>query len=185
MLQCRKVKDQRDDLQRDIKVSWMTAGNSTSLLIIVAALVRAVRVVHEIESSVGAIPYESYDITVWTSVEINTALFCAAAPSLKPLVQRMIPGVLSSRSRNSGENRGGYGSRVGGGTRTLERSGEVFDMGSQVELSQEGRVGGSWSSVEDERTMRVCEIRTGIDDACRKHFDDSQKIDFKLSTGEF
>ena len=158
---------------------------SLSLLIIVAAIVRAVRVVHEIESTVGgAIPYESYDITVWTSVEINTALFCAAAPSLKPLIQRLRPGMLGSHSHSSGESRRGYGTRVGGNTRTLERSGEVYDMGSQVELGHEGKVGGSRSSVDDDRKIRVCEPGSRVDDASWDHFDGDQKNFPKHNTEE-
>lgn len=139
---------------------------SLSLLIIVAAIVRAVRVVQEIESTVGAIPYESYDITIWTSVEINTALFCAAAPSLKPLIQKMIPGVLSSRSYTSGENRDGREARAGGAT-ILRRGTEDFEMGSQVELGSEREEGDSWTGKRHEPTVEVCESASERDYVAR------------------
>ena len=33
--------------------------------------------------------------TIWSSVEVNTGLFCVSAPVLKPLIRKLMPGLLS------------------------------------------------------------------------------------------
>jgi hypothetical protein len=102
-----------------------------SVLIIVAAIVRVVRVTFEITSEVD-IPYVSYDVTIWTSVEINTGLFCASAPSLKPLLQKLVPGILTSvRSSKAGSKWGTYG---GDTTQSRRRAPDAFELSSQTNL---------------------------------------------------
>jgi hypothetical protein len=39
---------------------------------------------------------DTYDITIWSSVEINTAIFCASAAAIKPLLRKIAPSFLSS-----------------------------------------------------------------------------------------
>ncbi|KAK0108069.1 hypothetical protein ONS95_002890 [Cadophora gregata] len=145
-----------------------------SLLIIVAAIARAVRVVHELEASaVESLPYESYgiDITIWTSVEINTALFCAAAPSLRPLVQKLIPGMLmSSRSQLSGGTGSSfYGTRAGnkltnaGGRSTVE----VLELVSHVKLAPERRMDNAWNGNRYERAGTLCEVGRAVNNVGR------------------
>lgn len=33
--------------------------------------------------------------TIWSLVEVNTGLFCVSAPVLKPLIRKLMPGLLS------------------------------------------------------------------------------------------
>lgn len=98
-----------------------------------AATIRVCRVVNEIESTVD-IPYVSYDVTIWTSVKINTGLFCTSAPSLKPLLQKSAPGILSSSSRPT-KNRSNFGNYASG-TRTGKRTvtNQAFELNSQINL---------------------------------------------------
>lgn len=50
--------------------------------------------------------------TLWTITEINCALCCACLPVLKPLISRLLPGLLSSIHSNRPS--AGYGSRPAG-----------------------------------------------------------------------
>lgn len=42
------------------------------------------------------ISWDSYDVDIWAAVEINTRMFCVAAPAIKPLLRQIAPGLLSS-----------------------------------------------------------------------------------------
>ncbi|KUJ23967.1 uncharacterized protein LY89DRAFT_744549 [Mollisia scopiformis] len=107
-----------------------------SILVIIAGSVRCVRVSYEIESTVD-IPYVSNDLTIWTSVEMNTGIFYASAPSFKPLLRKIAPGLLSSayRSKNT-SNFGNYASGTRTGKRTVTK--EAFKLSSQTNLGTTG-----------------------------------------------
>ncbi|PMD41971.1 hypothetical protein L207DRAFT_391012, partial [Hyaloscypha variabilis F] len=57
---------------------------SLGLLVIVAATMRIVFTLRALVNS-GAQPWESYQIAIWSAVEVNCGLLCAAAPAVKPV----------------------------------------------------------------------------------------------------
>lgn len=121
---------------------------AVGVLIIVAAIVRVVRVIYQI-NSVADIPYISYDVTIWTSVELNTGLFCSSAPTIKPLLQKILPGVLTSvRSSNTGSKWGTY--HVGGTNQSRRRAPDAFELSSQTNLGVDAeRNGQVWNGTKD------------------------------------
>ncbi|KAF9633317.1 putative integral membrane protein [Lasiodiplodia theobromae] len=72
---------------------------SLGWLVIVASIIRLVRI--------SAIPdgtdftWASYDITIWSAVEVDTGLVCVAAPSTKPLFKKIAPEFLKSLGSSS------------------------------------------------------------------------------------
>ena len=38
---------------------------------------------------------DSYEIAIWSAVEVNTGLFCTAAPAVKPVLRKIVPSLLS------------------------------------------------------------------------------------------
>ncbi|PMD45693.1 hypothetical protein L207DRAFT_562804 [Hyaloscypha variabilis F] len=67
---------------------------SLSSLEIIAAIVRLLKVM-QFNVSLDR-TWDFADITTWSAVEINTGLFCASAPAIKPLMRKWTPGFLSS-----------------------------------------------------------------------------------------
>jgi hypothetical protein len=67
---------------------------SLSILVILAAIIRLVRIIHV--TTTTDISWDSYDVDIWAAVEINTGIFCVAAPAVKPLLRQIAPGFLSS-----------------------------------------------------------------------------------------
>jgi hypothetical protein len=55
------------------------------------------------------IPGTSWDVATWSAVEVNAGLFCASAPAIKPLLRRVIPGLMASSLGSSSNPTGGYG----------------------------------------------------------------------------
>jgi hypothetical protein len=45
-------------------------------------------------------PWDTYDVTIWTSTEIYVSLVCAAAPGVKPLISIVLPRLLGTTSRS-------------------------------------------------------------------------------------
>lgn len=64
------------------------------MLVILAAIVRLVRIIHV--TTITDISWDPYDVEIWAAVEINTGMFCVAAPAVKPLLRQIAPGLLSS-----------------------------------------------------------------------------------------
>ena len=64
---------------------------STGWFIVVACILRMVRVSTIIYKVDYDFAWVSYEIYLWTAVEANVGIFCAAAPTLKPLIIRMTP----------------------------------------------------------------------------------------------
>lgn len=114
---------------------------------IVAAIVRLVRILQITDSE--DIPYDSYDICIWTAVEINTALFCASAPAIKPLLRQVVPGLLSaapvSTNKIAMDN---YSSkRAGTGIkRTRGVGSDALELSSHTDLESSGRGDRVWNN---------------------------------------
>ncbi|KAF8859300.1 hypothetical protein BDZ45DRAFT_621279 [Acephala macrosclerotiorum] len=63
------------------------------LLVIVAAAMRMIFTLRVLAKS-DAQPWDSYQIAIWSSIEVNSGLFCAAAPAVKPLIRKIAPTLL-------------------------------------------------------------------------------------------
>jgi hypothetical protein len=95
----------------------------------VVRVVRLTREIGNIEAGERDIPWIMFDVTIWTSVDINTGLFCASAPSLKPLLKRLVPGMLGSSRFSKKES--GY---AGGIIQSRRRAPDAFELSSQTHL---------------------------------------------------
>lgn len=99
-------------MQKRQKVALLSTV-SLGWVVIVAAIIRVVRIsaiLHATDTT-----WRAYDSSIWSAVEMNTSLICAAAPALKPLFKRFLPGLMSSLSGRTSKtvnpNSGGlYGS---------------------------------------------------------------------------
>ncbi|KFY37843.1 hypothetical protein V494_04612 [Pseudogymnoascus sp. VKM F-4513 (FW-928)] len=60
---------------------------SLSSLVVVSSVVRLIRI-SALNSSTD-LPWDSFDFTTWSSIEINVGLFCATAPAIRPAIRAM------------------------------------------------------------------------------------------------
>ncbi|KAH6665666.1 hypothetical protein B0J14DRAFT_209952 [Halenospora varia] len=115
---------------------------SLGVLVIIAAITRLARVAHL--ATDPDLSWNSYDVTTWSSVEVSTGLFCASAPTIRPLLRQIAPGFMSSISQTfSGPTRTGTKSGMyGTGThksRLRGRDVEAFELRSnENELGNNG-----------------------------------------------
>ncbi|PVH68748.1 hypothetical protein DL98DRAFT_474508 [Cadophora sp. DSE1049] len=65
-----------------------------SILVIVAAFIRMFKVKAFNESKDRS--WDFVNITTWSAVEVQTGLFCASAPAIKPLLRKLFPGHFST-----------------------------------------------------------------------------------------
>jgi hypothetical protein len=54
------------------------------ILVILAAIIKFLRINHA--TTTTDISWDSYDVDIWAAVELNTGMFCVAAPAVKPLL---------------------------------------------------------------------------------------------------
>lgn len=83
---------------------------------VVAGIVRMVRVgmtLGKYDSGTFDPPWDTYDVSIWTSTEIYVSLICAAAPGVKPLVSKIMPKLLGTTLRSRTRT-------TGGGTNPIE-----------------------------------------------------------------
>ncbi|GAB7336585.1 hypothetical protein MBLNU13_g09847t3 [Cladosporium sp. NU13] len=80
----------------------------------------------------GDFLYDSFPITIWTTVEICTAIIAASAPCLKPLFRSLLQSSLFSRGDGSGP-----------GKRYLTYGERVAASGQGIELNSGGHVSSS------------------------------------------
>ena len=74
----------------------------------VAGIIRMVRVSKSLAIPNFEPSWDSYDVSIWTSMEIYVSLLCASAPGVKPVVVKVLPKILGSsfsrgRTRATGE----------------------------------------------------------------------------------
>jgi hypothetical protein len=89
------------------------------VLVIIAAIVRLVRTISELKSANNPgydLPFASYDVMIWSSVELNTGLVCAAAPATRPLVRLLAPRLLPNESGGQLDNSAARRSNYADGT---------------------------------------------------------------------
>lgn len=129
--------------QKVILLSVLT----TSWIVVIAGIVRVARISAVIHSDDTT--WRSYDSSIWSAVEINVCVICAAAPAWKAIFKRYMPNFMyslsgktsetpkaaygdqSSRSRPNGK--GGVKSGVFEMSRSLHRS--ALTSPSQEELA--------------------------------------------------
>ena len=64
--------------------------------------------------------YENVGVANWSSIELNTAIFCACLPTLRPLIARIFPSLISS-----GHGRANY-YQPGSGTNAYQSGNKSF-----------------------------------------------------------
>ncbi|KAF2474836.1 uncharacterized protein BDR25DRAFT_384221 [Lindgomyces ingoldianus] len=69
-------------------------------LAVIAGIVRMVRVGTVLRMPNFDPPWDTYDVSIWTSTEIYASLICAAAPGVKPLVSVLLPRLLGTTFRS-------------------------------------------------------------------------------------
>jgi len=85
--------------QKIALLSTLTLG----WVVVLAAIVRVVRISSILTAKDTT--WVSYDSSIWASVEINVSLICAAAPALKPIFKRYMPGLVYSLSGKTSQSR--------------------------------------------------------------------------------
>jgi hypothetical protein len=117
--------------QRNILIGVMGMG----VLVIIAAIVRLIRTIDELKSANNPgydLPFASYDVMIWSSVELNMGLVCAAAPATRPLVRLLAPRLLPNESGGQLDNSAARRSNYADGTLESENSqpgDERFELG--------------------------------------------------------
>ncbi|KAA8573622.1 hypothetical protein EYC84_005205 [Monilinia fructicola] len=145
---------------------------SFGVLVIVAALVRFVRskpIFTERDHT-----WDLWEITTWSSVELNTALFCISAPSLRPLLRKIVPDMtwLKTTARKGREDYSGIEARNENDFRMTSR----FTVGGYLDSPRLG-MGKTERTVRrgrDEWEMGVLGSRNGLS---RMTGDEEEMID--------
>ena len=111
-------------------------------VIVIASIIRGVRISAVIADSSDA-SWRSYETSIWSAVEVNVALMCAAAPALKPLLQKIAPKLMYSLSGKTSNTYGQSGRRTdNNGTAASRRDNNTNNIGaggSQIELTLENK----------------------------------------------
>lgn len=56
---------------------------------------------HAVENLLTLVVVTVVHITTWSAVELQTGLFCASAPAIKPLLRKVFPRIFTTRATNS------------------------------------------------------------------------------------
>lgn len=109
------------ELQLHQRQRWALTGIVLlGSLAVVAGIVRMVRVSSSITMPNFEPGWDSYDVSIWTSMEIYVSLLCASAPGVKPVVVKILPKILgssSSRGRTRATGEGSTGIELGLGSK--------------------------------------------------------------------
>ncbi len=73
------------------------------VLVIIATIIRLIQGVKELNISTD-VPFASYDVVIWTSIEVCTGLVRVAAPATRPFIGIIAPGFLASEPRETLNN---------------------------------------------------------------------------------
>ena len=120
---------------------------------VVAAVVRMVKVGTTLGRPDVLVdpPWDTYDISIWTSTEIYVSLICAAAPGIKPLISKILPHVLGTTLRSRSR------SRVTGGNTT-----NPIELSSKLKRSTIGT--GASTTVLTTSHGQYAEFGRGVDE---------------------
>jgi hypothetical protein len=77
---------------------------------------------------------DAVNIAIWSGIEINVAIACASLPALKPLISRLVPGILPSiGSRNKSNMNNLSGNELGSYHMNTVNNTNKSRTGTQVE----------------------------------------------------
>lgn len=103
------------------------------------------------------LPVAGVDIALWSGLEVNTAITCAAIPALKPLISRFFPSFFRGSSYGDSSFARRYaandGSRAGGGNR--HASLHLRSLDKRMQATSSSRRGEDDDSIEDLETGRM------------------------------
>lgn len=103
---------------------------SLGILVIVSSILRCMRTIAFNANS--DLTWGAFDVTTFTSIEMCTALFCASAPTIRPLIRLIIPGLMStSNGADSGLRVSKYG--VGSSRR---QGPEEHELGRSIKVTK-------------------------------------------------
>ncbi|KAF2710568.1 hypothetical protein K504DRAFT_265654 [Pleomassaria siparia CBS 279.74] len=99
----RVLKLKLNNRQRYVLVGIVSIG----WIAVAAGILRLVRVGMTLGKPGGIVdaPWDTYDISIWSSSEIYVGLVCAAAPGIKPLVSKILPKILGSTTKSRSQSR--------------------------------------------------------------------------------
>ena len=143
-------------LQRSQKIALLSTL-TLGWVVVVAGIVRVVRIRMILRDP--DITWASYDSSIWSSVETDVALICAAAPALKPIFKRFTPGFLyslsASRSRSTrqpGNTNQSQSQSLSTWTKASHKGSKAFEMSTRSRGTQH-EVGRSHSEEELARSV--------------------------------
>ena len=119
------------------------------LFVVVAGIVRMVRVGTTLNkyNTVGFDPsWDSYDVSIWTSVEIYVSLMCAAAPGIKPLISKILPKLLGSSYRSRSRTTGQPGNTYELNSK-MKRTHDTSHLHKSVSMTGLTKADGPYSSI--------------------------------------
>ncbi|KAF7896246.1 hypothetical protein EAF00_006260 [Botryotinia globosa] len=131
---------------------------SFGILVIIASIIRFIRskpIFTERDYT-----WNLWEITTWSSIELNTALFCVSAPCLRPLVRKIVPditwlrsAVTASRSQATtvGPRRKSSAMGLQGNNGNGKIGGEEMPQ-NDFRMASRFTVGGSPSSLDNNRS---------------------------------
>ncbi|KAF7940646.1 uncharacterized protein EAE97_006832 [Botrytis byssoidea] len=130
---------------------------SFGILVIIASIIRFIRskpIFTERDYT-----WDLWEITTWSSIELNTALFCVSAPCLRPLMRKMVPDItwlksVATASRSQATTVGGRRKSAAMGLQGNNGNGKVGEEMPQNDFRMASRftVGGSLSSLNNNRS---------------------------------
>jgi len=126
---------------------------SLGWLVVVASIVRLVRLSTILHAPDKA--WASYDINIWTSVEINVGIICASAPTIKPVLAKIMPWFLTdlpSGSRTQSYSTKHYRSSSYPATGPARGSRDAQQSHSMTALASKGREEVDWIESREETT---------------------------------
>ncbi|KAF4550861.1 Hypothetical protein D9617_15g042120 [Elsinoe fawcettii] len=116
----------------------MTATIGIGWLIVVAIIVRAIRIAAVLHNANDA-TWRTFDVAIWSAVEINVSVFCVSAMAIKPFVKQVAPRIMSWLSSNTGKTYGGSGKKTT--VRKSERVETRLEQGiMQTEKDKDGGI---------------------------------------------
>ncbi|CZR67374.1 related to integral membrane protein [Phialocephala subalpina] len=165
-------------MRRRQKVSLLMVVG-LGVLVIAASIVRCYLVTMLADND--DLPWNGYEITTWSTVEVATGLFCASAPCIRPLLRQIAPGFMSSISQTfSGPSRArthtGPSSKYGiGSVAGKSKRGEAFELNS---TGGDGRGTGTfWVGEEESGKRRSADEGSEVSVLPSRQVDDGGKGD--------
>lgn len=143
-------------LKMNDRQKWaLVAIVSVGWIAVAAGVLRMVRVGLTLGKPGGVVdpPWDTYDISIWTSTELYVCLICAAAPGVKPLVSKLLPRILGSTIKSRSRTR----------TWTTGAQPGSIELSSKMKKGPVGSVTVHRSTSETKLTGPYTEVGRGAD----------------------